>query len=273
MAGACDHFPLRWNGSDVGRFHHSPAARQGHDEKAGSVIVVATAGWSIPRACAAHFRGEGTHLQRYSRVLRGAEIDTSFYRDHANGTYANWARQTPRGFRFAVKLPRQITHEGRLRAPRRLLVEFLARVAGLGRRLGPLVVQLPPSLDFEPRVARTFFTLLRQLHDGPVACEPRHASWFEDRPEALLRQHRIGRIAADPAVVPLAALPGGWPGIVYYRLHGSPRKYWSVYDLQQVNTWADQARSLPRGTLAWFVFDNTAASGAAGNALQMLRQL
>ncbi len=206
------------------------------------MIIIATAGWSTPKASARHFPGDGTHLQRYARTLRGVEIDTSFYRDHASSTYARWARQTPRSFRFSVKLPRQITHDQRLRAARRPLEQFLGNVAGLGRRLGPLVVQLPPSLAFEPRVARTFFSLLRSRHDGPVVCEPRHASWFTAAADALLVRHRIGRVAADPAVVPAAALPGGWPGTVYYRLHGSPRKYWSVYDSERVARWSGELR-------------------------------
>lgn len=234
------------------------------------MIVVATAGWSIPRTSASGFAGDGTQLQRYARVFRGAEINTSFYRDHAFSTYERWAKQVPRGFRFAVKLPRVITHDGRLRAARRPLEDYLAGLAGLGRRLGPLVVQLPPSLAFETRVARNFFTLLRERHHGPVVCEPRHASWFEPPAEALLVRHHIGRIAADPAIVPAAAQPGGWHGIVYYRLHGSPRKYWSVYDTERLNEWARALKALPRGTLAWCVFDNTASGGAAANALQLL---
>lgn len=233
------------------------------------MIVIATAGWSVPRSVAARFPGDGTHLQRYARVLRGAEIDTAFYRDHARETYARWAAQVPRQFRFAVKLPRRITHDERLRGARRPLQDFLGGLAGLGSRRGPLVVQLPPSLAFESRVARTFFTLLRKLHDGHVVCEPRHASWFEAQADALLVRHRIGRAAADPAVVPAAAQPGGWPGTVYYRLHGSPRKYWSVYDPGQIAQWARALQTLRRGTLAWCVFDNTAGSGAAVNALQL----
>lgn len=234
------------------------------------MIVIGTAGWSIPRACARRFPHAGTHLHRYALVLRGVEINSSFYRHHAIGTYAGWAQQTPRAFSFAVKLPQRITHDERLRAARRPLQDFLASLAGLGRRLGPLLVQLPASLAFDPRVARGFFALLRERHDGPVVCEPRHASWFETDANGLLLRHRIGRVAADPAVVPAAALPGGWPGVVYYRLHGSPRKYWSIYELERVAQWAQALRGLPRGTPAWCVFDNTAGGGAAGNALQML---
>lgn len=233
------------------------------------MIIVGTAGWSIPRTSATQFRGQGTNLERYARVFTGVEIDTSFYREHARETYARWASQTPRTFRFAVKLPREITHDNRLRAVRRPFEGFLSTVTGLGRRLGPLIVQLPPSLDFEPRVAQRFFALLRQLHEGTVVCEPRHRTWFTGRAEDLLGRYRIGRIAADPAVVPEAARPGGWSGIVYYRLHGSPRMYWSVYESRRIAQWSEAMRALPRNSECWCVFDNTAGGGAAGNALQM----
>ena len=232
------------------------------------MIIVATAGWSIPRACAKRLDGEGTHLQRYSRQLRGVEINTSFYRRHALATYQRWARHAPRTFRFAVKLPRLITHDQRLRATRAPLQEFLTDLAGLGTRLGPLVVQLPPSLAFERRVADTFFRLLRGLHTGHVVCEPRHVSWFEPTADSLLQRYRVGRVAADPAIVPAAAQPGGWPGIVYYRLHGSPRKYWSDYEPARLTQWAQALQALPRGTAAWCVFDNTASGAATGNALR-----
>jgi uncharacterized protein YecE (DUF72 family) len=236
------------------------------------VIVVGTAGWSLPRAVASAFPGEGTHLARYARVLRGAEINSSFYRAHSPQTYAKWAAATPRGFRFAVKVPQAITHEGRLRRARRPLEQFLGEVAGLGKKLGPLLIQLPPSLEYEPRSARAFFALLRAHFEGPAVCEPRHATWFMSAADTMLVTHRIGRVAADPASIAAAAVPGGWRGhgaTVYYRLHGSPRMYWSTYSPKRVEHWADEIRALPRKTDCWCVFDNTAGGGAIENALQM----
>lgn len=237
------------------------------------MIVIGTAGWSIPRMCSGQLPGADGHLPRYARVLRGVEINSSFHRDHARETYAHWARQVPRSFRFAVKLPRLITHDQRLRGARRPLQAFLGQVKGLGGRLGPLVVQLPPSLPFEPRVARGFFGLLRDLHEGPLACEPRHASWFEAKADDLLVRHHVGCIAADPSVVPKASQPGGWPGIAYFRLHGSPRKYWSVYEKARLRSWTAELRALPRGTQTWCIFDNTASGGALVNALQIRQML
>ena len=167
------------------------------------MIRIGTAGWSLYRG-GPELAGEGTALQRYSRLFNCTEINSSFYRAHARATYAKWAAQTPTGFRFAVKVPQQITHELHLRRSRVPLQQFAEQVAGLGRRLGPWLVQLPPSLTFERRVARTFFALMRDLYEGPVVCEPRHDTWFSTAAESVLDSFHIGRVAADPSQTPAA---------------------------------------------------------------------
>jgi uncharacterized protein YecE (DUF72 family) len=243
------------------------------------LIRIGTAGWSIPRAMAAGFPGEGTHLARYARVMHCCEIDTSFYRSHALDTYRKWAALTPRGFRFAVKLPRSITHDARLRNARIPLERFLAEVAGLGSKLGVLLVQLPPSLEFEARIVRSFFSLLRKRFEGAVVVEARHASWFEPAAGDSLARLRVGRVAADPALVAVATHPGGWLGpaghgvgaTLYYRWHGSPRVYWSSYSEAQLARLDAELKSLPRGADVWCIFDNTASGAAIENAVQLVR--
>ena len=238
------------------------------------MIVIGTAGWSVPRLVAASFPGEGTQLQRYARMLSGAEINSSAYREHSATSYAGWARQTPRGFRFAVKLPQAITHDARLRGTRRALDAFLDSLTGLGSRLGPLVVQLPPSLDFEPRAAKAFFSLLRLRHAGDVACEPRHPSWFEAEADGLLDDLGVARVAADPAVVPAAAEPGGWRGLAYWRLHGSPITYRSSYEGARLDAYALQMRAeLGEGREVWCMFDNTLSAFATVDALALMERL
>ena len=234
---------------------------------------VGTAGWAVPRRWAHLASADLKGLARYAGTLNAVEINSSFYRDHLPQTYARWAAQTPRRFRFAVKVPRAITHDARLRGVRAPLENFLLGLRGLGAKLGPLLVQLPGSEAYDPRVASKFFALLRERYDGPVVCEPRHVSWFEPGAERLLVRQRIGRVAADPAPVPTAAQPGGWQGVVYYRLHGSPQKYWSVYEPARILSWARALASLAPRTLAWCVFDNTAGGGGAANALQMATAL
>lgn len=231
-------------------------------------LFVGTAGWSIPRAFAAQSGGPGTHLERYARLFRGAEINSSFYRPHAATTYAKWAACTPPGFRFAVKIPRLISHELALRRSRAPLQRFLGETAGLEAKRGPLLLQLPGSHAFDARATARFFDVLRSLYDGAVVCEPRHASWVGANAEALLTRYRVARVAADPARAPGLERPGGWPGLVYYRLHGSPRTYWSRYDLAFIDALGASLGSLTAGD-AWCVFDNTASGAAIENAQEL----
>jgi uncharacterized protein YecE (DUF72 family) len=236
-----------------------------------SLVRVGTAGWAIPRAVAGSFPEEGSGLTRYAARFGVAEINSSFHRPHRPGTYARWADTTPESFRFSAKLPRTITHGLRLANTEAELGRFLSEIAGLGSKLGPLLVQLPPSLAFAPEVASSFLGQLRGRHAGGLALEPRHASWFDDEADALLREHRVARVAADPARVPLAAEPGGWPGLVYHRLHGSPRPYYSGYDTAYLE--ALTRRLSTASVETWCMFDNTASGAAAGDALRLLERL
>ena len=267
------------NASDRLRY---AAAMSGVPGSMRPLAVVGTAGWTIPRAAAAAFVGDGSHLQRYARVLTGVEINSSFYRRHAAAVYARWASSTPPHFRFSVKLPRAITHDAALGRPRLALVAFLQDVTALGDKLGPLLVQLPPSQAFDPRVARRFFDTLRACHDGAIVCEPRHPSWFDVQATALLVRVRVSRAAADPSSIVAAAQPGGWTGepadgasrpVIYHRLHGSPRMYWSRYPPERIDRWAAEIADLPAGGDVWCMFDNTATGSAIENALEMQQAL
>jgi len=162
------------------------------------------------------FPAAGTHLERYAAAFPAVEINSSFYRPHRPATYARWAASVPAEFRFAVKVPREITHRRRLIDVRELVDSFLAEVGALGEKLGPLLVQLPPSLTFAAPAAASFFATLRERHTGGVACEPRHPSWFRPEAERLLTDYRIARVAADPAVFAGGRRTGrlDWTGVL-----------------------------------------------------------
>jgi uncharacterized protein YecE (DUF72 family) len=236
-------------------------------------IYVATAGWAIPRAHAPSFPAAGTGLERYAAGLGAVEINSTFYRRHQPETFARWRASVPAGFRFAVKLPRSITHDARLAGVRPALEDFFDDVRPLGRKLGPVLVQLPPSLVYEGRRAAAFFRVLRSIHGGPVVCEPRHESWFGRGAERLLVEHDVARVLADPPQPAGAAVAGGAGSLVYLRLHGSPHRYYSEYGDARVAELAAQARAAARGALVWCVFDNTASGAATGDALAMARAL
>ncbi len=236
---------------------------------------VGTAGWAVPRDHAAAFAREGSGLARYASALHATEINTTFYKRHRASTFARWRETVGPDFRFAVKVPQAITHEGELARARPGLKELLEDVAPLGETLGPLLVQLPASLAFDGRRASSFFRTLRALHGGPVACEPRHASWFTGRVDALLRDADVARVVADPPRPGgAAAEPGGAATLVYMRLHGSPRTYYSEYGDDRIASLAQAIRNATaRGARVWCIFDNTASGAAAGDALRMARAL
>lgn len=230
---------------------------------------VGTAGWSIPATQADRFPREGSHLERYSQRFAAVEINSSFYRPHRPSTYERWAMDVPPDFRFSVKMPKEITHTHRLVGATEPLERFLNETSALGTKCGPLLVQLPPSLAFDGKICATFFQGLRASFQGLLACEPRHRTWFTDEVDHLLVDFQIARVAADPAVVPRAATPGGWQGLQYLRLHGSPRMYYSAYQPAYLESLRDRLRTA-RGEI-WCIFDNTADGAATHDALVVLR--
>jgi uncharacterized protein YecE (DUF72 family) len=223
---------------------------------------IGTAGWSVPSAAKDSFEKQGTQLERYSTRFSCAEINTSFYRPHQTKTYARWAASVPASFRFAVKLPRAITHEARLHGSRTRLKEFSDQVVGLGRTLGPILIQLPPSLEFGAFYIEAFLTEFRRQFEGEAVLEPRHRSWFDATAEELICAYRVGRVAADPARCPEASAPGGWTGLRYWRLHGSPRMYYTPYGEERLSRMTTQLLSAD-----WCIFDNTALGAAIHDAL------
>lgn len=236
-----------------------------------SPIRIGCAGWSIPKTEIPNFPREGSHLERYAARFNCVEINSSFYRPHRPATYARWAESVPGDFRFSVKMPREITHKAKLGGVGRALDAFLGEASALGRKLGCILIQLPPSFSFDRAVVRRFLTMLRKRYDGLAVIEPRHASWFNDAVDALLAKERIGRVAADAAVVPTAATSGGDLRSVYFRLHGSPRIYYSSYGNDDLQTLANRIRAMSSGAERWCIFDNTALGAAIPNAMDVAR--
>ena len=187
-------------------------------------------------------------------------------------TYAKWRDATPEDFRFAVKMPRVITHELKLQHARQAFADFLAQSDGLGRKRGPILVQLPPSLSFDAAVVADFFDGVRAAYEGPMVCEPRHPTWFAPRVAALLERYRVARVAADPPPPSAGLAPDGWPQLAYLRLHGSPAMYWSRYDDAFVATLSARLLGLAQAAEVWCIFDNTASGAAIENACDVREQ-
>ncbi|MFP5076448.1 DUF72 domain-containing protein [Rhizobium sp. YIM 134829] len=224
--------------------------------------IIATAAWSINKTLAGHFPAEGSGLQRYATVFSGVEVNSTFYGSHKPSTYARWAGSVPDDFRFALKLPQAITHKRRLVDCEALFTAFLAEIAPLGPKIGPLLCQLPPSLAFDRAVIDPALAMMRRFHDGPLVIEVRHRSWQDPDALDLLAAYGIERVLADPAPV--------WPAEsfavppAYVRLHGVPKIYYSAYEPAALERFG---ALLAPGS--WCVFDNTASGAALADALAL----
>jgi uncharacterized protein YecE (DUF72 family) len=238
-----------------------------------TTIRIGTAGWSIPRKDAEAFRGEGSSLERYASRFDASEINSSFHRPHRGATWERWRDSVPAEFRFSVKLPKQITHQLRLIGCSEPLGAFIEQASGLGEKLGVLLVQLPPKLEFDEKLVTAFFVELAARSPARIACEPRHPSWFTPAASDLLQRLRVARVAADPAICDDAAIPGGWTGLSYWRLHGSPVVYRSSYQ-DRIAAYVQrlQADALA-GNETWCIFDNTASSAATSDALALMQAM
>jgi uncharacterized protein YecE (DUF72 family) len=231
------------------------------------VVLVGCAGWSLSSAVAPQFRGEGSHLERYARVLPAVEINSSFYRPHRAATYARWRDSVPASFRFSVKLPKEITHVRRLQDVGQEIDVFLDAACHLGDRFGCLLVQMPPSLAFDAGSATNLFARLRERLGAAIACEPRHQSWFGGEAAALLAGFDVARVLADPQVA-IEPAPALYEDVVYVRLHGSPVIYHSDYSADYLKENAARLIEQHRqGRQVWCIFDNTASGAAVPNAL------
>jgi len=238
-----------------------------------STLYIGCAGWAIPPQEKHRFPEQGSHLERYATCFNAVEINSSFYRSHKPETYAKWASMVPNAFRFSVKVPKQITHVQKLKTWEGL-DRFGEETKALREKLGPWLIQLPPSLAFDESVARHFFEALRKWYEGSVVIEPRHDSWFSIEVETVFLEFKIARVIADPPISPIGTHPGGWTGLVYFRLHGSPQMYRSSYTETALDHWAEQIRFLSEHVPEiWCIFDNTASGSAIGNAITLKKVL
>jgi uncharacterized protein YecE (DUF72 family) len=232
-------------------------------------IRVGLAGWSNPPAKRLEREPGQTHLSFYAAHFSCVEINSSFYRPHQSATYGRWRDETPAPFRFSVKMPRSVTHESHLKRCATEVERFYGEIEALRPKLAAVLVQLPPSLEFNSRTVRSFFKSVPRLRGTKVVCEPRHPSWFTSGAESALRDAGVSRVAADPARCPGAEVPGGMRRFAYFRWHGAPRLYYSKYSQAQLAAFAAVVRKT-KATETWCIFDNTALYAAWDDALTFL---
>lgn len=205
-------------------------------------------------------------FEHYATEFDTVEINASFYRLPLPSTFEGWRTKAPPGFRYAVKVNRFITHNKKLLDCEEPLEQFIALVRPLGRALGPLLYQLPPSLHRNDGRLAAF--LERLPSDLEHVVEFRHASWYDEEVLSLLDRHGIGFVAHDLA----GLISPNWVSgrTAYVRFHGTGGKYWGRYSPEQMEGWAEWLlRQSEAGRSCWAYFNND----IHGHALEDARTL
>lgn len=244
-----------------------------------SRLYVGTSGWNYPD-WREEFYPPGLkardYLGYYARHFRTVEVNYSFYHQPTPRTYRHWAAQVPDDFVFALKASRFITHIRRLRDAGDAWRRFVDNALELGERLGPVLLQLPPSLRPDPGVLEAFLEEHAQLEGGRkirLALEFRHAGWFEEKVYALLRVHGAALVRGHSQRYPLAP-PEETADFIYLRFHGPGRLFASSYTDEALAEWAARIRqSLKRRNAAFAYFNNDFQGFALRNARTLLQMV
>jgi uncharacterized protein YecE (DUF72 family) len=195
-------------------------------------------------------------LEHYARAFEVVEVNNAFYRLPERSTFEQWRERTPGDFVVAVKMSRYLTHIKRLREPAEPVDRFLGRAEALGAKLGPVLLQLPPTLKAD--LDALDGTLKRFPDHVKVAVEPRHDTWFTDECRRLLERYGAALCWADRKGRPVTPLwrTADWG---YLRLHEGRAKPWPHYGRTALGTWLERLRGVPEA----FVFFNNDPGGAA----------
>jgi uncharacterized protein YecE (DUF72 family) len=227
------------------------------------VIHLGTSGWQYrdwrgvlyPEGCP-----QRLWLAEYARHFATVENNNAFYRLPEQATFEKWRDATPAGFVMAVKASRYLTHIKRLREPVEPVARLLSRASGLGDRLGPILLQLPPTLRADQQLLAA---ALREFPDGiRVAVEFRHNSWWTDDTRRILEQHGAATVWADRHSRPLTPLwrTADWG---YLRLHEGRAQPWPHYGRQALQTWRERISREFAAREDVYVYFNNDPGGAA----------
>ncbi|GHF65348.1 histidine kinase [Streptomyces mashuensis] len=226
-------------------------------------LLVGTSGWQY-KDWRDHLYPEGLPqrlwLEEYAAHFATVENNNAFYRLPRPETFADWRARTPEGFVMAVKASRYLTHIKRLRDPEEPVGRLLRHAGGLGDRLGPVLLQLPPTLRADPG---TLDATLACFPAGVrVAVEPRHDSWWTDAVRTVLERHAAALCWADRDSRPVTPLwrTTDWG---YVRFHVGAAHPWPRYGRQALDSWTARIAAEWPDTADVYAYFNNDPGGAA----------
>jgi uncharacterized protein YecE (DUF72 family) len=235
---------------------------------------IGTSGWSYEHWEDAIYHGvaTGRRLEVYAHEFDTVELNASFYHWPPDARFASWRDQLPEGFELSVKAPRGLSHSRRLRDP----VEWISRIErglrALDGRRGPLIVQLPPTMERDDERLDDFLQVLP--HWTRPAIEFRHASWNDDGVYAILERHDAAYCIMSGAGLPTVFRATS--SLVYARLHGPDQKqlYRGSYSDDELGEWARRIREWEAsGHDVYVYFDNDEVGHAVRNARTLIAML
>jgi uncharacterized protein YecE (DUF72 family) len=238
------------------------------------MLLIGTSGWQY-KDWRGRFYPTGLPqrrwLEHYAERFATVEINNAFYRLPERDTFVAWRRRTPDDFCVVVKVSRYLTHIKRLRDPAEPVARFVERATGLGDRLGPVLLQLPPSLRADAgALADTLSLFPREIR---VAVEPRHPSWWTPKIRTVLEEHRAALCWADRGSRPVTPL---WrtTDFGYLRLHEGRARPWPRYGGTALRSWLDRLAAAygwadGSGVPAYVFFNNDPGGAAITDALAM----
>ncbi|RYD71385.1 MAG: DUF72 domain-containing protein [Sphingobacteriales bacterium] len=213
-------------------------------------------------------------LAYYATQFNCSEINSSFYNFPLAKTVEKWNDVTPDDFAFCAKLHRSITHFGRLKTPEPKLEEFINRFAPMQKKLKQILVQLPPSLKFEPEIVEAFYDALKPYQsEYNFAVEGRHLSWFTDESFYLMRENNVTHVIGDAGKFYV-----GYQEVTtntsYIRMHGRIKLFASSYTHEELDEYAHLiAEYLREGLEVFLFFNNTMYEAALENAFYIREKI
>jgi uncharacterized protein YecE (DUF72 family) len=228
-------------------------------------VLVGTSGWQY-RWWSERFYPQGLRqadwLEFYAARFGTVEVNNAFYRLPEASTFAAWARRTPDDFVVAVKASRYLTHVKRLATPAEPVTRLLERAAHLGPKLGPVLLQLPPTLAADPaRLDETLAAFAAARPGVRVAVEFRHPTWFDSGTRSLLEARGAALCLVDgPRLDTPVWRTAPWGYVRFHEGDGRPRP---CYRRERLARWAERLAEQWAGDEDVYVYFNNDGSGCA----------
>jgi uncharacterized protein YecE (DUF72 family) len=249
-------------------FHHGGLIGMDRGEK----LHIGTSGWNY-----SHWKGnfypedltQEAWFEYYQRYFNTVEINNTFYQLPKEETFRRWEEQALKGFLYAVKANRYMTHMKKLKDPVEPLQNFISRVKLLKEHLGPILWQLPPRWHANPKRLEDFVCLLPT--DLRHVFEFRDPDWFQERIRQILERYEMSFCIHDKSNVECPA----WvtTDTVYVRFHGSEGNYSGEYGKEMLLPWADRIQGWLEGGKTVFTYFNNDPWGFAVKDARILKEL